>query len=140
MRAVNLFRKLLLLTAVLLTAFCCSNLAIAQAWLKVTSGQTTTLYVDPASIVRTKSKVKATELADFNVDQKDRSGFSYRSQITHNEIDCERRLVRMLSQSQYLGVLGLGKQMKSTTRVGPWDAPIAGSIGDVFMRELCITN
>jgi hypothetical protein len=140
MRAVNFSRKLLLLTAVLLTAFCCSNLAVAQAWLKVTSGQTTTLYVDPASIVRTKSKVKATELADFNVNQMDRSGFSYRSQITYNEIDCERHLVRMLSQSQYLGSLGLGKQMKSTTRVGAWATPIAGSIGDVFMRELCITN
>ena len=119
---------------------CHPKIVVAQAWLKVTSGQTTTLYVDPASIVRSNSKVKATELADFNVDQLDRTGFSYRSQITQNEIDCERRSVRILSQSQYLGTFGLGKQMRSTSRVGPWETPIAGSIGEVFMRELCAAN
>jgi hypothetical protein len=112
----------------------------AQAWLKVANGQTTTLYIDPASIVRSSSIVKVTELADFTTDRSDRSGFSYRSQVTQYEINCEKRVRRMLSQATYLGVFGMGKEMSSLKYVGAWMSPTPSSIGEVLVGEVCAGN
>ncbi len=112
----------------------------AQAWLKVASGQGTTLYIDPASVVRTKSIVKVTELADFKTDRSDRSGFSYRSQVTQYEINCEKQVRHMLSQTTYLGAFGMGKEMSSLKYVGAWTAATPSSIGEVLDREVCAGN
>jgi hypothetical protein len=112
----------------------------AQAWLKVASGQNTTLYVDPASVIRTNSIVKVTELADFKTDRSDRSGFSYRSQITQYEINCDKHVRRMLSQTTYLGAFGMGKEMSSLKYVGAWTAATPSSIGEVLDREVCAGN
>ena len=109
----------------------------AQTWLKVTSGQATTLYIDPASVVRTNSIVKVTELADFKTDRSDRSGFSYRSQVTQYEINCDKHVRRMLSQTTYLGAFGMGKEMSSLKYVGAWTAATPSSIGEVLDREVC---
>ncbi len=114
--------------------------ASAQAWLKVASGQSTTLYIDPASIVRTNSTVKVSELADFKTDLSDRSGFSYRSQVTQYEINCEKHVRRMLSQTTYLGAFGMGKEMSSLKYVGAWTSPTPSSIGEVLVREVCAGN
>jgi len=114
--------------------------AAAQAWLKVTSGQNTTLYIDPASVVRTNSIVKVTELADFKTDRSDRSGFSYRSQVTQYEINCDKHVRRMLSQTTYLGAFGMGKEMSSLKYVGAWTAATPSSIGEVLDREVCAGN
>jgi hypothetical protein len=112
----------------------------AQAWLKVTSGQATTLYIDPASVVRIGSIVKVTELADFKTDRSDRSGFSYRSQITQYEINCDKHVRRMLSQTTYLGAFGMGKEMSSLKYVGAWTSAIPSSIGEILDREVCAGN
>ena len=114
--------------------------AAAQAWLKVTSGQSTTLYIDPASVVRTNSIVTVTELADFKTDRSDRSGFSYRSQVTQYEINCEKYVRRMLSQTTYLGAFGMGKEMSSLKYAGAWTSPTPSSIGEVLVREVCAGN
>lgn len=114
--------------------------AQAQAWLKVTSGQNTTLYIDPASVVRTNSIVKVTELADFKTDRSDRSGFSYRSQVTQYEINCDKHVRRMLSQTTYLGAFGMGKEMSSLKYLGAWISPTPSSIGEVLVREVCAGN
>ena len=114
--------------------------AAAQAWLKVASGQSTTLYIDPASVVRTNSIVKVTELADFKTDRSDRSGFSYRSQVTQYEINCDKHVRRMLSQTTYLGAFGMGKEMSSLKYVGAWTSPTPSSIGEVLVREVCAGN
>ena len=116
------------------------SIASAQAWLKVTSGQSTTLYIDPASVVRTNSIVKVTELANFNTDRADRSGLSYRSQVTQYEIDCEKFVRRMLSQITYLGGFGMGKEMSSLKYVGAWTTATPSSIGDVLDRKVCAGN
>ena len=112
----------------------------AQAWLKVTSAQNTTLYIDPTSVVRTNSIVKVTELADFKTDRSDRSGFSYRSQVTQYEINCDKHVRRMLSQTTYLGAFGMGKEMSSLRYVGAWTSPTPSSIGEVLDREVCAGN
>ena len=119
---------------------CCPSLSIAQAWLKVASGQSTTLYIDPASIVRTNSTVKVSELADFKTDLSDRSGFSYRSQVTQYEINCDKHVRRMLSQTTYLGAFSMGKEMSSLKYVGAWTSPTPSSIGEVLVREVCAGN
>ena len=114
----RLHRSALCLAGVIAITLAYSTPASAQAWLKVTSGQNTTLYIDPASVVRTNSIVKVTELADFKTDRSDRSGFSYRSQVTQYEINCEKHVRRMLSQTTYLGAFGMGKEMSSLKYVG----------------------
>ena len=119
---------------------CYPSLSIAQVWLKVTSGQNTTLYIDPASVVRINSIVKVTELADFKNDRSDRSGFSYRSQVTQYEINCDKHVRRMLSQTTYLGAFGMGKGMSSLKYVGAWASPTPSSIGEVLVREVCAGN
>jgi len=126
-------------SAVVIT-LCYPSLSVAQAWLKVTSAQNTTLYIDPASIVRTNSTVKVTELADFKTDRSDRSGFSYRSQVTQYEINCEKHVRRMLSQTTYLGAFGMGKEMSSLKYVGAWTSATPSSIGEVLDREVCAGN
>jgi hypothetical protein len=114
-----------------------SSIASAQAWLNVATSKNTTLYIDPASVARINMIVKVTELADFKVDQSDRGGFSYRSQVTHYEINCEKHVRRMLSQATYLGAFGMGKKMSSLKYVGSWISPTPSSIGEVLVREVC---
>jgi hypothetical protein len=116
------------------------SIALTQAWLKVATSQNTTLYIDPASVARINSIVKVTELADFKTDRSDRGGFSYRSQVTHYEINCDKHVRRMLSQTTYLGAFGMGKEMSSLKYVGAWTAATPSSIGEVLDREVCAGN
>lgn len=136
----ELHRSVICLASVIAITLAYPSSASAQAWLKVASGQNTTLYIDPASVVRTNSIVKVTELADFKTDRADRSGFSYRSQVTQYEINCDKHVRRMLNQTTYLGAFGMGKEMSSLKYVGAWTAATPSSIGEVLDREVCAGN
>lgn len=136
----GLHRSALCIASLIATTFAYPSSAPAQAWLKVTSGKNTALYIDPASIVRIGSIVKVTELADFKTDRSDRRGLPYRSQITQYEINCEKQVRRMLSQATYLGAFGIGKEMSSLKYVGAWTSATPLSIGEVLDREVCAGN
>ena len=103
-----------------------SNSAMAE-WVKIDENETTSIYVDPATIDHDGNNVKMFRLFDFNTAELLDGVKSYLSSIGQDEYDCKEQQWRRLSLSVFSENMGEGEAMYNDYEVSNWK-PVSPSI------------
>jgi hypothetical protein len=130
LRQVN---KTVLTLLLSLTCTCAS-----ATWVKVTSNDVLTGYIDPATIARTRDgdKIRVWELIDYKTTQ-DKS-VPYFSTKGQAEYDCAGTRQRILLINAYTGHLAKG-EIVNTKLNGPpdWTPILPGSVAEAMWKLVC---
>jgi len=106
-----------LVITLLLAAF--SGNAAAE-WVKVSSSENSTTYVDSATISRSGTMVTMWSLLDYKTAQKLPSGKVYLSGMIQHEYDCQGERLRRLYYSLHSGQMGSGDILFTNSDEGLW--------------------
>ena len=123
---------------VLITLLILGSGAAYAGWV-LTSGDDgagLTVYVDPDSIRRNKNLAKMWQLYDYKSVQTV-AGDSLLSIKRFNEYDCTEERTRMLGYTWFLGNMGLGKVVYSTTEQLQWEPVAPRSINHTLWKVAC---
>lgn len=122
---------------VLVTLFTIVSNSAMAAWVDVGSNESTTIYVDSATIQRAGNMAKMWHLTDFRTPQKD-MGDAYLSTRDQNEYDCKEAKSRRRASSQHSGKMGAGKVVYSDTYTTRW-RPVPPDSGlEILWKFACI--
>lgn len=120
-----------------LSAVACSGTAYS-GWVKVEGNEQlgVTVYIDPDTIRRKGNLVKMWAMYDNTVIQT-ASGTSYLSYKTQAEYDCVEEQLQVLAGTFFLGNMGNGTVVHSTSDTGKWQAIAPGSMGQLLWKLAC---
>lgn len=113
-----------------------SNNAMAE-WTRIGGDDTTTDYVNLATIRENGNIVIMWSLANFGTAQKTFDGRSFTSSKTQMEYDCKeekKRTVAITNTSQYMGE---GEVIYTATVTGDWSAIVPDSIAEIKWKIAC---
>ncbi len=119
----------------LLLASASSN-AFAE-WVAIGGDEVSTVYVDPATILKIGDKVKMWHLADFNKGQVTATGRQYASQKSQYEYDCKARQARLLTFVSHTRNMGAGAMVEGDWHPLKWEPPAPGSVVDYLRKYAC---
>jgi hypothetical protein len=126
-------QRLLLITFLLLS----SGPAYAE-WVSVSAIDQAgvTIYIDPGTIFRQGSRVKMSELIDYETVQTV-AGTSYMSARLQREYDCARNLHRTLALTKLSGHMGTGKVVHINSDEQKWEPADPGSLASRLWKVAC---
>jgi hypothetical protein len=105
-------------------------------WVKVTEGQSFSIYVDPATIRAAGDIRRAWQLTDYKEAVLPEG---YLSSLDLLEFDCNEGRRRMLSFSEHLGPMGTGavRAAPASGEASPWRHDPPASVGEATRRYVC---
>lgn len=113
-----------------------SSNALAE-WINVGGNEYSTIFADPASILRVGNMVKMLSLYDTDIAQLVGS-ISFMSSKTLDEYDCtEKKESRTLAFYWYSGNMGEGNMLYSNTDPGKWSPVIPKSMSETLWDFVC---
>lgn len=122
--------------AILLLLAAVSSSAAAE-WIAVSSNETFTTYVDPASIRKEANMAKMWDLLDFNKARVHPVGVSYLSGRSQNEYDCKEERTRRLAFSFHSGNMSGVETVYINSDSGNWTPVAPGSINELLWKIAC---
>jgi Surface-adhesin protein E len=112
-----------------------SGNALAE-WINVGGNEYSTIFADPASILRVGNIVKMPSLFDTDIAQVAGS-ISFMSSKTLDEYDCEGKRSRTLAFYWYSGNMGQGNMLYSNTDPGKWNPVMPESVSETLWKFAC---
>jgi hypothetical protein len=106
------------LTATLLTAICAASQA---AWVADGKGDRFTVYLDPATVVKSGNTAKVWTLYDYSAMQTGADGQKYLSARIQTEIDCKESRLRLGELAYHAGRMGAGDVVASESNPSEWE-------------------
>lgn len=108
----------------------------AAEWVKVGNNETDVFYADPATIIKSSSKVKMQTLHDFRIAVR-AAGNVLLSTVMQEEYDCIANRSRVLFYSLYTKNMGKGREIHKDTEPHDWEPVRPGSVREALFRFAC---
>jgi hypothetical protein len=113
-----------------------SSSAVAE-WVEVTRSESSTGYLDPATIRRAGDMVKMWYLLDFKAVQARPYGTPYMSQKTQHEYDCKEQRARIIHSLRYSENMGGGEVVPTDSDPEEWNPVATGSVLEKLWEIAC---
>jgi len=126
-------KRLIVMTLLVLS----SSPAYAE-WIKVSDSDEAgmTVYVDPATIRRTRNLVKMWQFYDYKTVQTV-GGIGFLTVKEQWEFDCAEERRRVLALTEFSGNMGSGTVVYTNSEVGKWQPVAPSSIGQLLWKFAC---
>jgi len=126
-------KRLIVMTLLVLS----SSPAYAE-WIKVSDSDEAgmTVYVDPATIRRTRNLVKMWQFYDYKTVQTV-AGIGFLTVKEQWEFDCAEERRRVLALTEFSGNMGSGTVVYTNSEVGKWQPVAPSSIGQLLWKFAC---
>jgi hypothetical protein len=116
-----------------------SNSAAAE-WVAVGGNDQSSIYADPATILKAGDIAKMWHLVDFNSVQTKPSGKRYVSEKLQYEYDCAQERARMLNFLSHTGNMGRGGMVEGDYHAQKWEPLLPGSAIAHLRKLACATR
>jgi hypothetical protein len=124
----------------MLLAVVCGS-AAAEEWVQLNHGDTSTIYVNPTTMVRAGNRVKMWALFNYAVEQTKDSGDTFLSLKAQDEYHCTREQSRLLYIAQFSQHGGRGRRTfsHSYSDESDWTPVAPGSVKEILLKFACGT-
>lgn len=126
-------------TILLMLLVAVSSSAAAE-WVQVGGNEISTVYADPATILKTGNMVKMWDLADFKSVQARPYGTPYRSQKAQQEYDCKEQRTRIIDLLRYAENMGTGDVANTDSDPEKWEPVRPGTANAPLWDFACGTR
>lgn len=113
-----------------------SNSAIAD-WSQISSDQATSVYIDPASIIRDGRLSKMWSLTDHKESALSNDGYRFQSSKELYEFDCREHEARILTYILHPDPMGKGKPLYASEIASKWSTIAPDTIADRAFQWAC---